>query len=129
MGKLFPAFAGQGLALSVPPWRDFVAALLNFCSCTQDKFVMAVAPGHAHLHAIRILYRDKLGSDPHCTPSTRDCPVLSSGNIPPLSPFHLRNEDARHAVTHRQAPSLKLPTRQFLYARPLPGRYVSFGGQ
>jgi hypothetical protein len=30
------------------------------CSCYQDKFVMAVAPGHAHLHAIKFLHLDKL---------------------------------------------------------------------
>jgi len=29
-----------------------------FCSCYQDKFVMAVAPGHAYLHTIKILYLD-----------------------------------------------------------------------
>jgi hypothetical protein len=55
MGKLF-------VTLFAPPGRDFVSAcwrILNFCSCTQDKFVMVVAPGHAHLHAIKILYLDK----------------------------------------------------------------------
>jgi hypothetical protein len=49
MGKLFPAFskkAGQVVTVFVPPWRDFVAKLLNFCACTQDKFVMVLAPGH-----------------------------------------------------------------------------------
>jgi hypothetical protein len=30
-----------------------------FCSCTQDKFVMRVKPGYAHLHAIKILHHDK----------------------------------------------------------------------
>jgi hypothetical protein len=29
-------------------------------SCTQDKFVMYVAPGHAHLPTIKILHLDKL---------------------------------------------------------------------
>jgi hypothetical protein len=59
MGKLL-------VTLFAPPRRDFVASLLNFCSCTQDKFVMVVAPAlrsaqgrHAHLHAIKILHRDK----------------------------------------------------------------------
>jgi hypothetical protein len=59
MGKLL-------VTLFAPPGRDFVATLLNFCSCTQDKFVMVIAPGHptslryvgqsAHLHAIKIQY-------------------------------------------------------------------------
>jgi hypothetical protein len=30
------------------------------CSCTQDRFVMADAPGHVHLHPIKILHHDKL---------------------------------------------------------------------
>jgi len=51
MGKLF-------ITLFAPPRRDFVATLFNFYSCTQDKFVLIVAPGHAHLHAIKILYLD-----------------------------------------------------------------------
>jgi len=29
-----------------------------FCSCSQDKFLTILAPGHAHLHAIKILHRD-----------------------------------------------------------------------
>jgi hypothetical protein len=41
-----------------PPRRDFVAKLLNFYSCIQDYFAMAVAPRHAHLHAIKILHLD-----------------------------------------------------------------------
>jgi hypothetical protein len=56
MDKLF-------VTLFAPPRRDFVFAnwrILNFCSCTQDKFLMVVAPGHAHLPAIEILHRDKL---------------------------------------------------------------------
>jgi hypothetical protein len=52
MGKLF-------VTLFAPLRRDFVATHLNFCSYTLDKFVMAVAPGHAHLHAIKILHLDK----------------------------------------------------------------------
>jgi len=52
MGKLF-------VTIFAPPGRGFVAALLNFCSCTQDKFVIAVAPGHAHLHATKILHHDR----------------------------------------------------------------------
>jgi len=52
MGKLF-------VTLFAPPRRDFVATLLNFCTCTQDKFIMAFAPGHAHLHVIKILHFDK----------------------------------------------------------------------
>jgi hypothetical protein len=44
------------------------------CSCTQDKFVMAVAPGHAHLHSIKILHLDKFLAPRelvprHCTSS------------------------------------------------------------
>jgi len=55
-----------------PPGRDFVASLLNFCSCTQDKFVMVVAPGHVYLPAIKILHRNKflaprLFVPRHCT--------------------------------------------------------------
>jgi hypothetical protein len=42
-----------------PLKRGFVASLLNFCSYTQDKFVIRVKPGHAHLHAIKFLYLDK----------------------------------------------------------------------
>jgi hypothetical protein len=45
MGKLF-------VMLFAPPGRGFVAALLSFCYCTRDKFVMAVTPGHAHLPTI-----------------------------------------------------------------------------
>jgi hypothetical protein len=47
MGKLF-------VTVFAPPGRDFVATLLNFCSCTQDKFVMVLAPGYVHLLAIKI---------------------------------------------------------------------------
>jgi hypothetical protein len=38
-----------------------VSCLSRFllCSCTQDKFIMVVTPGHAHMHAIEILHRDK----------------------------------------------------------------------
>jgi len=38
----------------------WVSCLSHFllCSCTQDKFVMVFAPGHAHLHAIKNLHRD-----------------------------------------------------------------------
>jgi hypothetical protein len=42
MGKLF-------VMVFAPPRRDFVTAswrILNFCFCTQDRFVMVVAPGH-----------------------------------------------------------------------------------
>jgi len=53
MGKLF-------VMVFAPPGRGFVAALLNFRSCTQDKFVMVLAPGNAHLHTLKILHRDKL---------------------------------------------------------------------
>jgi hypothetical protein len=49
MGKLF-------VTLFAPPKRGFRCKLFNFCSCTQDKFVMVVAPGHTHLLAILILY-------------------------------------------------------------------------
>jgi hypothetical protein len=56
MGKLFPEVSGQVVMLFAPPGRDFVAKLLNFCSCSQDKFVMVAAPGHAHLPARKIRY-------------------------------------------------------------------------
>jgi hypothetical protein len=51
-------------------------------SCTLDKFVMTVAPGHPHLYAIKIMHRDNfLAKVPGL------CPVLSSSNayeiIPP----------------------------------------------
>ena len=42
MGKLL-------VTVFAPLKRDFVSAgwrILNFCSCTQDKFVMVLAPGH-----------------------------------------------------------------------------------
>ena len=42
-----------------PLKRGFVASLLNFCFCNQDKFVMAVTPGHAHLPAFKVLHHDK----------------------------------------------------------------------
>jgi len=62
-----------------PLKRDFVATLLNFCSCPQDKFVMVLAPVHptslryvgqsAHLLAIKILHRDSfLTPRQLCTP-------------------------------------------------------------
>ena len=59
MGKLFPEVSGQVVTLFAPLKRDFVAPLLNFCSCIQDNFVILAAPGHAHLLAIKILRRDK----------------------------------------------------------------------
>ena len=37
MGKLF-------VTLFAPPRRDFVAGLLNFCFCTQDRFLMVYTP-------------------------------------------------------------------------------------
>jgi hypothetical protein len=65
MGKLFPAFSlkkRDRLSRFLPrhSWISSrslsrKAGLLNFCSCTHDKFAMAVAPGHPHLHAIKIL--------------------------------------------------------------------------
>lgn len=42
-----------------PPKRDFVTMLLNFCFCTQDKFVMVVTPGYARLPVIKFLHPDK----------------------------------------------------------------------
>ena len=50
MGKLFPEVSGQVVTLFAPPGRGFVAALLNFCYCTQDKFVLRAKPGLPHLH-------------------------------------------------------------------------------
>jgi hypothetical protein len=37
-----------------PLKRGFVASLLNFCSCTQDKFVMVVAPALRSAQGARI---------------------------------------------------------------------------
>ncbi len=34
--------------------------LFAFAPAPQDKFVMVLAPGHAHLPAIKILHRDKI---------------------------------------------------------------------
>ena len=34
------------VTLFAPPGRGFVATLLNFCSCTQDSFVLVLTPGH-----------------------------------------------------------------------------------
>jgi len=57
MGKLFPAFSKKagwflsrqgGIWLRRAHFVRFVSAswrILNFCSCSQDKFVMIVAPG------------------------------------------------------------------------------------
>jgi hypothetical protein len=42
-----------GICLRRAPFGRFVAMLLNFCTCTQNKFVMVVAPGQAHLLAIK----------------------------------------------------------------------------
>ena len=63
------------------------AGLLNFCSYTQDRFVMVLALGHptslryigqsAHLHAIKILHRDNL---PAKVPGS--CSGLTSGKTP-----------------------------------------------
>ena len=61
MGKLFvtPALTSEASSgVFAPPRRDFVATLLNFCSCTYDKLISTVAPGLAHLHAINILHLD-----------------------------------------------------------------------
>jgi len=52
-GKLFPAFFMKK--------RDTFC----FCSCTQDKFVMAVAPGHSHLPSIKILHLDSFLAPRH----------------------------------------------------------------
>jgi len=47
MGKLF-------VMVFAPPGRGFVAALLNFCSCTQDKIVMVVASALRSAQGARI---------------------------------------------------------------------------
>ena len=83
-GKLF-------VTLFAPPWRDFVATLLNFCSCSQDRLVMAVAPGHAHLHAIKILHLDKFLAPRQFVP-----PLLTS----------LARGAARHAECFRKVRTL-----------------------
>ncbi len=71
------------------------AGLLNFCSCTQDSFVMVVAPGYAHLHAIKILYLD--------------IPIaIGTARCLRRVTQHLRG---------RLAPSLKQLTGLFLFAR------------
>jgi hypothetical protein len=78
MGKLFPAFLLKK--------RDRLSCFLlsclpaGRCSCTQDKFVKVLAPGHAHLHAIKILHRDSFLAKVPGPDSYRDCPVLASGN-------------------------------------------------
>jgi hypothetical protein len=59
MGKLFPEVSGQVVTLFAPPGLDLdqlcygsswslsrKAGLLNFCTCTQARFVMADVPGH-----------------------------------------------------------------------------------
>ncbi len=48
LSHFLPRQGGISLPLKV--------GLLNFCSCPQDKFVMVVAPGYAHLPAIKIHY-------------------------------------------------------------------------
>ena len=47
------------------------------CSCSQDKFVLVLTPGHAHLFAIKFQYtltvfwlRDKLYRDTAPVPAT-----------------------------------------------------------
>ena len=57
MGKLFPAFFRKKRDRS----SHFLLSCLpaGRCSCTQDKFVMVVAPGYTHLHAIKIIHLDK----------------------------------------------------------------------
>jgi hypothetical protein len=47
MGKLF-------VTLFAPPRRDFVAGLLNFCFCTQDRFVIVLAPALRSAQGARI---------------------------------------------------------------------------
>ena len=57
MGKLFPEVSGQVVTFFTPPRRDFVSAnrrILNFCSCTQDKFVLVVAPALRSAQGARI---------------------------------------------------------------------------
>jgi hypothetical protein len=50
--------AGFGFAeLRFAPVRRYATQLLLL---PQDKLVITVAPGHAQLHAIEILHRDKL---------------------------------------------------------------------
>jgi len=57
----------------------FVTVFANR-SCTQDSFVTVHAPGHAHLHAIKILYRDRFPAPRqivprHCTSAPNNNPV------------------------------------------------------
>jgi hypothetical protein len=110
MGKLF-------VMLFAPPRRDFVSAswrILNFYSCTQDKFIMVLAPGHAHLASIIILHRDRFlasinllprhctsaltllfnrgqirGSDKHCTATAPELNIICAmtAKSAPYPPF------------------------------------------
>ncbi len=48
------------------------------CSCTQDKFVMAVAPGHAHLHTIKTLHHDKFLAPRQIVPRHCTCAHLQT---------------------------------------------------
>jgi hypothetical protein len=75
------------------------AGLLNFCSCTQDKFVIAVAPRHAHLPAIKILY-------PRRSPTARSGQSLTLASLrsgqartaKSAPPSSLRFVGARHTL-------------------------------
>src|SRR4030065_244226 len=49
--KLSHPFLGVGFSATRTIWVSCLSHFL-LLPCTQDKFVMAVAPGHAPLHAI-----------------------------------------------------------------------------
>ena len=60
--RFFIKKAGQVVTVFAPPWRDFVSAsrrILNFCSCTQDRFVMEDKPGQCHCNTINFVTGDK----------------------------------------------------------------------
>jgi len=109
--------------LFAPPWRDFVATLLNFCSCCQDKFVMKAKPGLAHLHAIEIMHHDKFLAPRQLPPrhcASAHLPTFCyrdrfSATYQPCTATHVM---LNKICTCKLAPSLKQPTGLFLYARP-----------
>ena len=72
--------SNKSLLLTRTIW---VSCLSHFLlgSCTQDKFVMVVAPGHAHLPAIKILYRDKFPAPRQFIP--RHCASASNKHTAP----------------------------------------------
>ena len=76
--------------------------MIGRCPCTQGKFVMVVAPGHAHLHTIKILHRDNfLAKVPGL------CPDAASGNTISLhcrAVRHQRWQSATNSVKENYSP-------------------------